>query len=117
MDRECSSPDSASPRPAPTTSTSPRWPSAPPPEPFSGRLATQVPVQRPDEGLAVRSSQDGSKVFVSGYTYSSDVKSDYVTLAYNARTGARLWVSVYAGPETSTSRSLWGRARTGPQCS
>jgi len=42
-------------------------------------------------------SPDGSSVYVTGYSGTSG-HNDYVTIAYNAVTGARRWVSRYNGP-------------------
>lgn len=52
--------------------------------------ATDVP-----NALAV--SPDGSFVFVTGQDYSSATGYDYATTAYDASTGARVWVKRYAG--------------------
>ena len=38
----------------------------------------------------------GGKVFVTGTNFTAD--SDYATVAYNAATGAQLWVRRYQGP-------------------
>jgi DNA-binding beta-propeller fold protein YncE len=43
-------------------------------------------------------SPDGTKVFVTGIGPDSSGAEDYHTLAYNASTGARLWVARYNGP-------------------
>jgi outer membrane protein assembly factor BamB len=61
------------------------------------------PVNGGDYAYGVAVSPDGSKVFVSG---SSDggptaTKGDYATVAYDAATGAQLWVSRYSGPGNS----------------
>jgi TolB-like protein len=50
-----------------------------------------------DEGLAVTVSPDGSAVFVTGSSAGS-TSDDYVTLAYEASTGAPLWSKRYNGP-------------------
>jgi WD40 repeat protein len=46
-------------------------------------------------------SPDGSKVFVTGRSDGSTSTWDYVTLAYDASTGAKLWVRRYNGPANS----------------
>jgi PQQ-like domain len=44
-------------------------------------------------------SQSGRMVFVTGSTVGGQAtSSDYATIAYNAKTGARVWVSRYNGP-------------------
>jgi Tol biopolymer transport system component len=48
--------------------------------------------------LALGVSPDGSKVYVTGGSDGSDGLGDYVTVAYDASTGARLWVTRYNGP-------------------
>jgi PQQ-like domain len=53
------------------------------------------PVDSPD---ALDLSPDGSKVFVTGRSARSGSNFDYATVAYDAATGAQLWVSRYNGP-------------------
>jgi DNA-binding beta-propeller fold protein YncE len=50
-----------------------------------------------DETTVVASG-DGTKVFVSGTSEGIGTFLDYATVAYDASTGARLWVSRYDGP-------------------
>jgi sugar lactone lactonase YvrE len=47
---------------------------------------------------AIRVSPDGSTVFVTGWSYTSQTNSDYATLAYDASTGTRLWLKRYNAP-------------------
>lgn len=58
------------------------------------------PAKKTDEAWDLGVSPDGSRVFVSGASatgsFSSD--ADYATVAYDARTGDRLWVARYNGP-------------------
>jgi hypothetical protein len=47
-------------------------------------------------GLGV--SPDGSRVYVTGTTGTYTSNADYATVAYNASSGAKLWVKRYNGP-------------------
>jgi WD40 repeat protein len=51
-----------------------------------------------DVALSVAVSPDGSRVFVTGDSYSGTTLDDYATVAYGAATGRRLWVRCYDGP-------------------
>ena len=52
-----------------------------------------------DRAQAVTVSPDGTRVFVTGYSPTSDWSdADYATLAYDAATGVNLWTRRYAGP-------------------
>lgn len=53
-------------------------------------------------GSKIAVSPDGMRVFVTGTVSYPSGASQYITTAYNATTGARLWQSVY-GPPTGTS--------------
>lgn len=58
-----------------------------------------------DDGpTGVTVSPDGSRVFVSGFSYSrppGTATHDYVTVGYDARTGDRLWFAEYEGPDAN----------------
>jgi hypothetical protein len=43
-------------------------------------------------------SPDATKVFVTGDSSRSTTGHDYATVAYNASTGATLWIKRYNGP-------------------
>jgi WD40 repeat protein len=43
-------------------------------------------------------SPDGKTVFITGYAARATSGDDYATVAYNAATGAQLWVKYYNGP-------------------
>jgi PQQ-like domain len=51
-----------------------------------------------DYPLALAASPDGSTVFVTGESIGSGSAWDYATVAYDAGTGAQLWVRRYDGP-------------------
>jgi hypothetical protein len=56
------------------------------------------PGNRDDLATALGMSPDGSTVFVTGYSFASTSGYDYATVAYDATSGARLWVKRYNGP-------------------
>ena len=47
-------------------------------------------------------SPDGSKVFVTGWSYGSTTSYDYATFAYNSSTGSTVWGQRYNGPGNSS---------------
>src|SRR5262245_38724623 len=51
-----------------------------------------------DVASSVAISPGGGKVFVTGTSTGATSFSDYLTVAYNAATGARLWTARYNGP-------------------
>jgi putative pyrroloquinoline-quinone binding quinoprotein len=69
-----------------------------------------------DVGWAVAASPGGGTVFVTGTSAGRASSLDYATLAYRARTGARLWVSRYNGPgngiDAARSMGVGGGGRT-----
>jgi WD40 repeat protein len=72
---------------------------------YDASTGAQVWVQRydgPGNGIdtavALAVSPDGAKLFVTGYSSGSGSGYDYATIAYDAATGARLWVKRYDGP-------------------
>jgi WD40 repeat protein len=58
--------------------------------------------QRDDYSTALGVSPDGSAVFVTGYSIGVANRFDYATVAYDASSGARLWVKRYNGPGNDT---------------
>jgi len=51
-----------------------------------------------DAGYAIALNPTGTAVFVAGETFNGNTnRSDYVTLAYDAQTGAKLWEAMYNG--------------------
>jgi putative pyrroloquinoline-quinone binding quinoprotein len=67
---------------------------------YSAATGAQLWAQRynvPGGGAAysVAVSPGGDKVFVTGQSYAAASASDYATIAYNAATGAQLWVKRY----------------------
>lgn len=52
-----------------------------------------------DQANDIATSPDGARVYVTGYTDTGDpARNDYLTLAYDAATGAILWQATYHGP-------------------
>jgi hypothetical protein len=60
-----------------------------------------------DRGHAVAASPDGTKVFVAGVAQGDS--RDYLTVAYNATNGSKLWSAQYNGAEAQTDNA-WGLA-------
>jgi len=56
------------------------------------------PTDDRDVATALALSPDGTRLYVTGTTSHNDVANYYGTLAYNAATGARLWIARYRGP-------------------
>ena len=51
-----------------------------------------------DQAASVAISPTGNAVYVTGESWGTDQVYDYATLAYDAATGAHLWVTRYNGP-------------------
>ncbi len=58
-----------------------------------------------DEAASMAVSPDGTKVFVTGQSQAGSI-DEYATVAYNAATGAQLWVRRYHGPGNGDSRAF-----------
>jgi hypothetical protein len=60
------------------------------------------------EGIArsIAASPDGSKVFVTGMSVGPQGGWEYATVAYDASTGATLWVKLYNGPGNSDDQAF-----------
>jgi hypothetical protein len=54
-----------------------------------------------DSATALAVSPDGSEVFVTGASIGAASVDDYATFAYDASTGAKLWLKRYNGPGNS----------------
>ena len=94
--RWCSSP---APAMGPTALTTPPSPTMPPPAPGHGSAATTVPAAVTTLPRRWPSALPGERVFVTGSSTRADGSgNDYATAAYNATTGARLWVTRYGSP-------------------
>jgi hypothetical protein len=55
-------------------------------------------VRGPDQARAIAISPDGRTIYVTGRSIGLEGNYDAATVAYNAATGAQLWVSRYNGP-------------------
>jgi hypothetical protein len=58
-----------------------------------------------DIAYSLAVSPDGARVFVTGYSFTSSGGYDYATIAYDATTGARLWIARYNGPGNGTDQA------------
>jgi hypothetical protein len=56
------------------------------------------PASNHDAAAALTVSPGGQTVFVTGTSWSATSGEDYVTIAYDAATGAQLWIKGYNGP-------------------
>jgi hypothetical protein len=54
-----------------------------------------------DTAQAVAVDPAGRRVFVTGYSLGASTATDYVTISYNAVTGARRWLRRYDSPDGS----------------
>ena len=71
------------------------------------------PVNGDDEATSVAVSPSGETVFVTGSSEGLASSYDYATVAYNAATGAQLWVKRYTGdPYTGPSVAVSPNAST-----
>src|SRR4029077_4890290 len=52
-----------------------------------------------DEAYGLAVAPDGSRVFVTGSSFSLTTDSDAATVAYDASGGAQLWAARYDGPD------------------
>jgi DNA-binding beta-propeller fold protein YncE len=80
---------------------------------YSATTGAQLWIQRyagarqaPSEARALVVSHDGSTVYVTGYSAGTKSVNQYVTLAYRATTGARLWSSRYSASSINQARSI-----------
>jgi PQQ-like domain len=63
------------------------------------------PANSRDEAESLAVSPDGTKVVVTGQSYAANGYPDYATVAYDASTGASLWVRRYDGPGDKTDEA------------
>jgi hypothetical protein len=74
------------------------------------------PANSDDEAYTVTVSPDGKKVFVTGSS-AGVTSQDYATIAYNAATGAKLWLTRYDGPaKQGDGADSLRSAQTGRRC-
>jgi DNA-binding beta-propeller fold protein YncE len=59
-----------------------------------------------DRASALAVSPDGSRVYVTGDSESSVTSFDYATIAYNAATGATVWLRRYNGPASQSDSAV-----------
>jgi hypothetical protein len=71
------------------------------------------PANGTDVATALAVSPDGSEVFVTGQSPSSTTGVDYTTVAHDASTGARSWVSRYDGSGTNDYATAMGVSSDG----
>ncbi|MGE5288332.1 MAG: WD40 repeat domain-containing protein [Micromonosporaceae bacterium] len=64
------------------------------------------PANSDDNAGSVAVSPDGAKVYVTGGSKGGGQSWDYATIAYNASTGAQLWVRRYNGPGNRDDNAL-----------
>ena len=65
-----------------------------------------APANRDDAASSLAVSPGGATVFVTGTSGGRTSGQDYATLAYNAATGARRWVSRYNGPRNKDDSAV-----------
>jgi len=59
------------------------------------------PAHRDDPATALAVSDDGSRLFVTGWSTGVGTGPDVATVAYDTASGAQLWVTRYNGPESA----------------
>src|SRR5262249_49794050 len=65
-----------------------------------------APANREDRASSLAVSPGGATVFVTGTSRGATSGLDYATVAYNAATGARRWVSRYNGPRNADDSAV-----------
>jgi DNA-binding beta-propeller fold protein YncE len=63
------------------------------------------PASADDAAHSMAISPDGNEVFVTGISWDDATSHDYATTAYDALTGAQLWVKRYSGPAVGTDNA------------
>jgi outer membrane protein assembly factor BamB len=73
------------------------------------------PANLEDIASALGVSPDGSKVFVTGHSFGSTSYNDYLTVAYDASTGAKLWSKRYDADNNGDSATAIGVSPDGSE--
>jgi outer membrane protein assembly factor BamB len=74
-----------------------------------------APANRDDRASSLAVSPGGATIFVTGTSRGRTSGLDYATVAYNAATGARRWVSRYNGPRNADDSAVAVAAGPGGQ--
>jgi putative pyrroloquinoline-quinone binding quinoprotein len=69
--------------------------------------------QRVDQPAGIATSPDGSRVFVTGWSYQRQFVEVYATVAYDASDGRRLWTQLYGDPSGANQASAIGVSQGG----
>lgn len=59
-----------------------------------------------DSAATVETSPDGSRLYVTGWSLGANDANDFATVAYDAATGAELWVTRYDGPSAEADEAF-----------
>src|ERR1022692_2978421 len=71
------------------------------------------PGNNTDEPESVAAGPGGHEIYVTGHSQGATSRQDYATIAYDATTGTRRWVSRYNGPANADDFASWVTAGPG----